>query len=243
MANNRYLVTHLDDTPTGGPARVSMYIADTDAGKPSSGLNVGDLCVTLDSPQRLYIATGATTWIEIGRTDRDNTWTGTNTFNGIITVNSGADFASIPTFLQSASFVGELTLNLQGKIVHGQKALLSGGTTNLLDIAISTVQSSGGHLYYSVEADNGTDVIIRTGQLAWSALNKAGVYSTSAQAIGTETLARSDVTDTLVNTFDFTTGTNKVLLRLTPTLTGMTATMFRVNYMTWAGTSNNVTIP
>ena len=48
---------------TGGQYRF-YYIADTDAGKPVTGLNVGDLCWAVDTGL-LYVATSATTWKQV----------------------------------------------------------------------------------------------------------------------------------------------------------------------------------
>ena len=79
---------------TGGQYRF-YYIADTDAGKPVTGLNVGDLCWAVDTGL-LYVATSTTTWAKFARTDTVNVFTETSTWqDGIIIEDSAVVFKNV----------------------------------------------------------------------------------------------------------------------------------------------------
>jgi hypothetical protein len=61
MANQKYIFNRNETVPNTGAGKVSYYICDTDAGKPSSGLNVGDLAWATDT-YTLYTAISTTAW-------------------------------------------------------------------------------------------------------------------------------------------------------------------------------------
>ena len=66
MANQRFVITHSDNTPLGGTGNRNLWFATVDADKPSSGMRVGDLLVAEDS-RRFYVAISSTQWAGISQ--------------------------------------------------------------------------------------------------------------------------------------------------------------------------------
>lgn len=127
-------------------------------------------------------------------------------------------------------------------IINGTKTLSSGVATNVINIPLAPLQMAGGALDYTVEASDGTDMIAVSGKVYFTAVNKAGVYATNSSVVGTESLARSDGTDTLVNTFSFATATNAANFAINSVITGMTATTHRVTYRLTSGAQQSITL-
>lgn len=106
------------------------------------------------------------------------------------------------------------------QIITKRKALSDGSNVNLVTITLPTLTGAGGFLDYTAYATNGTDVQIRRGVVAFSAINKAGTYTTETSIVD-ETSSAS--TGTLSCSFNFSNGTNQTTLRancdtsLTPT--------------------------
>ena len=134
------------------------------------------------------------------------------------------------------NLVNRLTLN-------GTVALSSGVASTILTIPLATLQMGSGVLMYSVEAGDGTDVIAASGTVDFAAVNKGGVYTTNSNVLGTEAQALSDVTDTIVNTFGFSNGTNQTGFQITSTIVGMTATTHRITYMVISGAQQDISSP
>lgn len=108
----------------------------------------------------------------------------------------------------------------------------------LFEIALPTLKGCSGTLHYQVFATDGTDVQVRSGIYTFSAVNKAGSYTT-ASFITTENVAAS--TGTLTASFAVTSGTNKVTIEITPN-TSLTTTSYYVTYTLDTPTLQAVTI-
>lgn len=97
---------------------------------------------------------------------------------------------------------------------------------SLFDLALPTLKGGAGTVTYKVFATDGTNVQVRSGIARYSAVNKAGVY-TSEVAIANE--AASVSSGTLTATVGFANGTNLVTFQITPN-SSLTATTYYVEY-------------
>lgn len=64
MAVTKYIMPAATGTPAAAQC-LMYYYCDTDAEKPVTGLTAGDMAFAKDN-NKLYKATGATTWAEVG---------------------------------------------------------------------------------------------------------------------------------------------------------------------------------
>ena len=140
----------------------------------------------------------------------------------------------------TAAGVGNQTL-VNRVIVNGTAALTSAVATTVATATAAAGQMAGGHVLYTVEATDGTDQLVASGEVAFSLVNKAGVYTGVTSVLGTEAQAKSDGTDTLTNVWAFAAGGG--LLQITPTLVGMTATTFRITYTVVSNSQQAITAP
>lgn len=124
--------------------------------------------------------------------------------------------------------------------INGTAALTSGVATTIVSIPLSTLQMAGGTLLISIEVSDGTDVISFSGGCHYSTVNKAGVFTSTAQSILAAT-AKSDAVDTYTIAFSFT-GANPNLLQVTPTLTGMVPTTHRATFTVISNAQQDITI-
>lgn len=172
-----------------------------------------------------------------------NTSGGTLVFRtGIGTGNAAVNTITFQACAQgTASGTTDQTL-VNRMILNGTKTLSSGVAANIVNIPLATLQMAGGALDYTVEASDGTDMIAVSGKVFFTAVNKGGVYSTNSSVVGTESLARSDGTDTLVNTFSFANATNATNFAMNSVITGMTATTHRVTYRLTSGSQQSLTL-
>ena len=87
------------------PNALTIYVADIDVEKPTSGLSVGDLCFSKDN-NKLYCAISATSWVEKGgaasvaREDLVTMWdepsTKTNIGTAFVDIYVTANSAGLP---------------------------------------------------------------------------------------------------------------------------------------------------
>jgi hypothetical protein len=173
---------------------------------------------------------------------------GTNTAGGSLTLQTGKSTGSgkaqikiLGTTNNAASTSDNSLVNRL--IINGQVALSSGSAVTLLTIPLATLQMAGGILIYSIDCTDGTDMICDSGSVYFAATNKGGVYSTNSSILGTDATVKSDITDTITNSFSFTTGSNQVLFKLTSTITGQTPTTFRITYQLISGAYQSITAP
>jgi hypothetical protein len=127
-------------------------------------------------------------------------------------------------------------------LLNGTANLTSGAATTLITIPLATLQQAGGAITYSIDVSDGTDMLNLAGNVTYSAVNKGGTYTTSSSVLGTESLAKSDITDTLVTSFTFNNGSNQTQLQITVTATGITPTTFKITYEVSTGAQQNVTL-
>jgi hypothetical protein len=105
-------------------------------------------------------------------------------------------------------------------ILPVKKDLTDNSTTSLYEIALPTLTGTGGVIKATVFASDGTDVQSRSQIVRYSAVNKAGTYTTEI-AVVSEAISAS--TGTLTGTWTILNGTNKVTIQfngnssLTPT--------------------------
>ena len=127
-------------------------------------------------------------------------------------------------------------------VVNGAVALTSGAAATIATSTVAAGQLAGGHVIYSIEATDGTDQLAASGQVAFGIVNKAATCTGATSVLGTEAQAKSDVTDTLSNVWAFAAGCGGAL-QVTPTLTGMTATTFRITYAVVSNSQQAITVP
>jgi hypothetical protein len=125
-------------------------------------------------------------------------------------------------------------------IINGVDTLTSAAAVTILAVTAGAGQMAAGHVAYSVEASDGTDFAVSSGFVAFALVNKAGVYTGVTSIIGTEALAKSDVTDTLSNTWGFEAASGN--LQITSTLVGMTATVYRLTFSVVSHSQQVVTL-
>jgi hypothetical protein len=144
------------------------------------------------------------------------------------TGNAWGGDVRLQTGVAGASGTTQNTLQDRMVIVGTPHALTNTSATSLFDIALPTLTMSGGVVHFSIQCTDGTDVQSLSGDLAFSAVNKGGTYTTSASMLGTSANAASGAS-TITASFAFTTGTNVVHLQCTPTST-LTPTSLVINY-------------
>lgn len=126
-------------------------------------------------------------------------------------------------------------------IINGVVNLTTAVAATVATVAVGALQGGGGHVVYSVFATNGTDIIEASGQVAFSIVNKAGVYFSATSVIGAEAQALSDITDTIANTWAFAAASGN--LQITSTIVGLTATTFRITYTVISNGNQDLTVP
>jgi hypothetical protein len=100
-------------------------------------------------------------------------------------------------------------------IIDGQKLLVSADNTaqSLFEVALPTLAGTAGKIFYEVYINDGTDVQELSGSATFSAVNKAGTYTT---AVADDTPQKSLSAGTLTATSSIVTGTNKITFKITP---------------------------
>jgi hypothetical protein len=106
------------------------------------------------------------------------------------------------------------------------KTLTESSATSVIDIAVATGTVTGGTLFYTIEANDGTEYQARRGQVTFSAVNKSG---TPTAAIGTATETVAVSTGTLTCTPTVTTAAGKITLQLNA-VSSLTQTVLRATW-------------
>lgn len=99
----------------------------------------------------------------------------------------------------------------------------SSATAVLTSIGVASGTVTGGTLFYTVEANDGTDFQVLRGQVLFSAVNKGGTLTTT---LGTPTEITSVSTGTLTDTITLTTGTNTIIPNINA-VSSLTQTVLR----------------
>lgn len=124
-------------------------------------------------------------------------------------------------------------------VVTGAKALTD-AATSIFEIALASGAMTGGTLIATIEASDGTDHQAFTQIVAFSAVNKAGAYTTTV-TVNASNDAKAASAGTLTTSWAFTTGSNKVTMQVTPT-GSLTETTYRVTYVVINNSPQAVTI-
>ena len=154
---------------------------------------------------------------------------------GILTVSSGiATGAATPAVLYidgSAFGTGSSSsaqTQLHRHVFEGSAALTTGAAKTIASITLTTLKNTGGHIWYHAEASDGTAQCSTDGDIAFAGENSAGVFVTNVSTIGDAATACT-TGKTLTLSWAMT-GASPSLVQVTPTLTGITATSFRLVY-------------
>lgn len=160
---------------------------------------------------------------------------------GVGTGNSRVANFSI-TAPASGTASGTSDQALVGRLVgNGVVSLSSGVAATVATLTISAGKMAAGTLIYGIECTNGTDMISVSGEVAFALVLKSTTYTSSTSILGTEAQAKSDVTDTIVNTWAFAASSGN--LQITSTVTGMTPSTFRITYTILSHSQQDIGIP
>jgi hypothetical protein len=118
------------------------------------------------------------------------------------------------------------TLADRDVVVAAAKTLTESSATAIADIAVAAASVTGGTIYYTVEANDGTDYQSRRGSVNFTAVNKAGTLTTD---IGTPAESVAVSAGTLTCTPTVTIGANKITLNLNA-VSSLTQTVLRATY-------------
>lgn len=162
--------------------------------------------------------------------------------NTTITNPKGTGTGAVGKILLQADAAGGTT----GSTVHTSvnRLILNGSVVGMTSAAASTIATvtnasnsmAGGILSYSIEASDGTDFQVISGQIAFSLVNKATVVTSNILNLGGEASAVS--TGTLVAVFSF----SGASLQVTPT-TSLTPTTLRITYSIMSNSQQAISVP
>jgi len=111
-------------------------------------------------------------------------------------------------------------------IVPSEFNLTNSSANSLFEIALPTTALSGGTIDFSIIASDGTDMQVYKGLVQFSAVNKAGVYTTNINELST---SQAMSAGTLTTTWAVTSGTNKITIQVTP-VSSLTNTTYKIRY-------------
>lgn len=106
---------------------------------------------------------------------------------------------------------------------------LTDAATSLFEVTLPAGGMCGGAIDWTIEASDGTDMQAYSGITTFSAVNKAGAYTTAINQVATAD-SKSVSGGTLLATWGIATGTNKITVQLTPAGL-LTETIYRVSYI------------
>lgn len=135
--------------------------------------------------------------------------------------------------------------NLQGNNVV--KALTEASATTFVTITVPSGSSASGKIQYSIEANDATDFQIRSGELYFSAVNKAGtITATLFRAQGSTTVDNTTdgvavSTGTLTNTFTAVDGGSGALQIKANATSSLTQTTLQIRYRVEILNTNTIT--
>ena len=108
------------------------------------------------------------------------------------------------------------------KCVAGQVGLTSGSAATIFQVPLAASEMIGGFIHFSACATDGTDFQNKSGFATFSAVNKAGTFTTSITIQGTPDTATS--TGSITVAFSITTGGSTLSIQTTVTSSGITPT-------------------
>ena len=206
-------------------AKIQIFGLSTSAGLLS--VRGGDLLYTEAGGTDYLFASAATTndfnfdsgndGVDFKIADGAITITGTTAANG--TVTQKTDGTNTDNVLTTAGIQGART-----------KTLTEATNTSFVQIAVASGSFVGGHVEYTVHADDGTDFQARTGEINFSIVNKSGTETAVFGTALNEAFAESAGASTLVLTFAAdTTPTNAVNLQANAT-SSLTQSTLAIKY-------------
>lgn len=161
---------------------------------------------------------------------------GTNVTGGDVGVASGAGTGDSPASLVIISgdalggatgssphaVVKRAVFNLSGRSLSG------GVASSLFDVPLlSSPSSSGGQIYYTIRATDGTEEIVTEGRVRW-VVRRTGAGPTYASTVTPDIEVTSPSSGTLSTAWEFVSGTDKATMRVTPTITGISPTLIEL---------------
>jgi hypothetical protein len=184
--------------------------------------------------------TGTPTAPSLGRGASTGTDQAGNDFSLYAGAGTGTGLSGDLRFQLAGTGASGSTANglLDRQIITKRKPLTDAAFVNLLTLSLPSLAGASGFLDYTAYATDGTDVQIRRGVVAFSAINKAGVY-TSETSIADETLNAS--AGTLSCSFSFQPGSNQTTLRVNCD-TSLTPTTFYLIYQVRNQSEQPITI-
>lgn len=129
------------------------------------------------------------------------------------------------------------------KMVLGGEHTLTDAATDLFDIALPTGTVAGGLVIWTIQVNDGTNFQAFTGTNVFSAVNKAGSFTTniSDHTVSAVVNSKSVSSGTLTAAFTFNNGTNKVTFRVTPA-GSLTETSYKITYTVINNSPQAITI-
>ena len=138
--------------------------------------------------------------------------------------------AATPTFAGLILGSGTLKQNSILQQYSGSKTLVDATPTGCVTIAIAQDTVIGGHIDYTIEVLDGTDLQIHAGSLSFAAANKAGTISTDIDEVyvaASRTIVAT--AGTLTDSWSITTGTDEITI-VCDANTSLSPTSFIVKY-------------
>lgn len=242
-------------TPVGSGSYGTFYLPDSSGNRNATSptLKIGTYGFYQDASGSFIFT--------VGGTDRFSWRAGDFGFNSAATLawTSGFANASFDTSLSRSTastlslgngtngdFSGALRLaNIQGN--NAVKALTEGSATTFVTITVPSNSSASGKIQYAIEANDATDYQNRSGELYFSAVNKAGTTTIQLfRAQGSTTV--DNTTDgvavsagTLTNTFTATDGGSGAVQIKANATSSLTQTTLQIRYRVEILNTNTIT--
>lgn len=124
-------------------------------------------------------------------------------------------------------------------LVASELNLVDGVATSLFEVALPTLTIGGGTIEYSIIATDGTDMQSLSGFVAFSAVNKGGVYTTQITE-NASNQSKAVSAGTLTGAWSILNGTDKVTIQLNAD-TSLTPTSFKLYYKVHNGSRQAIT--
>ena len=118
-------------------------------------------------------------------------------------------------------------LEVNNTFSAGKSISLTDNTlTDIFDVALTTLQGTGGTIHYTLEITDGTDIQQETGMVQYNGVNKATVYTMSInESLSNQSLSAG----TLTTVWAIASGTDEVIVKLTAN-SSLTPTAMTLRY-------------
>lgn len=125
-------------------------------------------------------------------------------------------------------------------IIPSYANLTNNSAVGLFDVSLPTLAMTGGEVVYSILSSDGTDMHSVSGVLMYDMVNKGGVYTTTFTNTMNTVPAVSNVGGTIVPTWSFVSGTNKVTVKVS-VADSLTTTILRIKYVLHNNSGSTIT--